>query len=159
MHTFVDSFQGCYKDGTQPGTRDCRWFASLLFLSRLVLLCIGAFTLNSTYFSLAAIILVVVAILFIVVEPFKINESNSTDTNAIFILLLALWYVSLSGIKEADAKEPQVANLFRHSRVDGSIASPLHICHYPALDEQEKEVWVRGRPQTSSLEAWLQYTK
>jgi hypothetical protein len=25
LHTFVDSFQGCYKDGTEPGTRDCRW--------------------------------------------------------------------------------------------------------------------------------------
>ena len=24
LHTFVDSFAGCYKDGTEPGTRDCR---------------------------------------------------------------------------------------------------------------------------------------
>ena len=32
LHTFVDSYQGCYKDGTEPGTRDCRGFASLLFL-------------------------------------------------------------------------------------------------------------------------------
>ena len=35
LHTFVDSFYGSYKDGTQPGTRDCRWFASLFFLSLL----------------------------------------------------------------------------------------------------------------------------
>ena len=34
LHTFVDSFYGSYKDGTQPGTRDCRWFASLFILSR-----------------------------------------------------------------------------------------------------------------------------
>ena len=28
LHTFVDAFQGCYKDGTN-GTRDCHYFAAL----------------------------------------------------------------------------------------------------------------------------------
>ena len=32
LHTFMDSFLGCYKDGTESGTRDCRWFASLLLI-------------------------------------------------------------------------------------------------------------------------------
>ena len=27
LHTFVDSFQGWYKDGTEPGTRDYRYFS------------------------------------------------------------------------------------------------------------------------------------
>ena len=35
IHTFMDSFQGCYKDGTEPGTRDCRWFSSVYFFFRL----------------------------------------------------------------------------------------------------------------------------
>ena len=34
LNTIVDSFQGCYKDGTEPGTRDCRWFAAVFFLAR-----------------------------------------------------------------------------------------------------------------------------
>ena len=112
LHTFMDSFQGCYKDGTEPGTRDCRWFASLFFLSRLFLMCIGAFTLNSNFFAVAAISLVLLALLFIIVEPFKRNVSHFTDINVIFILLLALWYVSLAGIKEADARRPEMLNLF-----------------------------------------------
>ena len=37
LHTFMDSFQGCYKDGTEPGTRDCRWFASFSFIVRCIL--------------------------------------------------------------------------------------------------------------------------
>ena len=37
LHTFVDSFQGCYKDGTEPGTRDCRWCVSAYFIFRLSL--------------------------------------------------------------------------------------------------------------------------
>ncbi len=28
LHAFVDSFQGCYKDGTEPGTFDCHWFSA-----------------------------------------------------------------------------------------------------------------------------------
>ena len=26
LRAFIDSFQGCYKDGTEPGTFDCRWW-------------------------------------------------------------------------------------------------------------------------------------
>ena len=44
LHTFMDSFLGCYKDGTQPNTRDCRWFAAFLFSFRLLLLVIGGLT-------------------------------------------------------------------------------------------------------------------
>ena len=35
LHTFVDSFYSCYKDGTQPGTRDCRWCSAIFFILRL----------------------------------------------------------------------------------------------------------------------------
>ena len=27
LYYFVDAFQGCYKDGTEPGSKDCRWFS------------------------------------------------------------------------------------------------------------------------------------
>ena len=36
LHIFVDSFAGCYKDGTEPGTRDCRYFAALFLLLRIL---------------------------------------------------------------------------------------------------------------------------
>jgi hypothetical protein len=32
----IDAFQGHYKDGTEPGTRDCRWFAGIYFLGRIL---------------------------------------------------------------------------------------------------------------------------
>ena len=49
LHTFMDSFLGCYKDGTQPDTRDCRWFAAFLFSSRCLLLVIGALNLDAIF--------------------------------------------------------------------------------------------------------------
>ena len=90
LHTFVDSFYGSYKDGTQPGTRDCRWFASLFFLSRFCLLFAAAYTNSAMYFPVATMILVLVALLFVTVQPFKYNTSHFTTINAFFVLLLAL---------------------------------------------------------------------
>ena len=97
LHTFVDSFYGSYKDGTQPGTRDCRWFASLFFLSRFCMMFAGAFLENATYFPIAATILTVVALLHVTVQPFKENVSHFASINAFFLLLLAMWYTCVTG--------------------------------------------------------------
>ena len=91
LHTFVDSFYGSYKDGTQPGTRDCRWFASLFILSRLCTMFIGAYVETAMYFHFSSMILTVVALLFLSSQPFK--KGYLTTINASFMLLLALWCV------------------------------------------------------------------
>ena len=52
LHAFVDSFQGSYKNGTESGTFDCRWFAQFSFIIRFVLLGVLALTLSSMYFKL-----------------------------------------------------------------------------------------------------------
>ena len=57
LHTFMDAFQGCYKDGTEPGTRDCRWFAGLYLLLRILMLSVFSFTLNSLVLPLGIILL------------------------------------------------------------------------------------------------------
>ena len=99
LHTFMDSFQGIYKDGTEPGTRDCRWFASILFISRLILMLVGGCTLNGTYFPISAVVLVLVAILYMEVQPYKTDMRSFTDINVTFMILLALWYASIIGMK------------------------------------------------------------
>ena len=38
MQTSADAFQGHFKDGTEPGTRDCRWFAAVYFLGRIIII-------------------------------------------------------------------------------------------------------------------------
>ena len=91
LHTFVDSFQGCYKDGTEPGTRDCRWFASLFLTLRLVTFLIGAYTKNILFFPLSTITLVFLCILIISIQPFKEPLRHHSYINAMFLLLLAVW--------------------------------------------------------------------
>ena len=110
LHTFMDSFNGCYKNGTEPGTRDCRWFASLFYILLILGFLIGLFTLNSMYYIIGSMGLVLFAILMINIRPFK--KSHYTDINVIFILLLALWYVAVTGIDIASIREHEMIWIF-----------------------------------------------
>jgi hypothetical protein len=95
LHTFVDSFNGSYKDGTQPGTRDCRWFASLFLISRFSMMLIAGFLENEMYFVVATVILCSAALLFINVQPFKESFSHISTINTCFALLLGVWFMSI----------------------------------------------------------------
>ena len=64
LHTFVDPFQGCFKDGTEPGVYDCRWFSVVRLLIRVACFFLYALTLGSMYFVYATVILIMVAIYF-----------------------------------------------------------------------------------------------
>ena len=127
LHTFVDSFYGSYKDGTQPGTRDCRWFASLFILSRFCLLLIGAYVESAMYFPMAAILLAVIAVLFVGVQPFKENTSHFTSINTIFVLSLALWYASISGAREHMAKKQPAVVVLYYMTVLSAILPLLYV--------------------------------
>jgi hypothetical protein len=76
LHTFVDSFQGCYKDGTEPGTRDYRLFSVVYLLCRIVFLIIYSQTLNVMAFAYIAVIMMGVAVSILVLKPFKKDHHN-----------------------------------------------------------------------------------
>ena len=95
LHTFVDSFQGSYKDGTEPGTIDCRWFAQFGLFIRLAFFVIYALTLTSTFFVYAVIACVLWIILLINVNPFKNNVSSYLRTDSVFIVLVSLFHISI----------------------------------------------------------------
>ena len=109
LHTFVDSFHGCYKNGTEPGTRDCRWFASFFFIMRFSLFFVAGITFTSVYFIIISVVLVIFIILLVNVEPFKENLSRYSGINAVCFLLLAMWHVSIIGIDIASVHSEQDA--------------------------------------------------
>ena len=98
LHTFVDSFQGCFKDGTEPGTRDCRWFASFFFILRLCSAVIGILTLNVSYFLFTAIILTLLFMVLVLVEPFKANAHHAAISYTVSTFLLALFSTGSTGV-------------------------------------------------------------
>ena len=89
LHTFVDSFAGCYKDGTEPGTRDCRYFAALFLFTRIFLYFIYQLTLDASFYGWSSILFTLLMILFVIVQPYKsMYKTYNTVTVVIFGLLV-----------------------------------------------------------------------
>ena len=88
--TFVDSFKGCYKDGTEPGTYDLCWLPSYGLILRL---CIGdslALTLSSMYFIYIVILLTSTTIALINFQPYNNTVAHYTIIDVLFLILLSL---------------------------------------------------------------------
>ena len=87
LHTFADVFQGCYKNGTN-GTRDCRYFAGLYLLFRIVLLL--AFILPTPFmWTILIPFLAVVSLLFAHFRPYKNDYFNIIDSLGFALLALS----------------------------------------------------------------------
>ena len=97
LHALVDSFQGCYKDGTEPGTFDCRWFSTSVLLIRLLFFIIFGLTLSIMFFVYATAILTIFLIVIINVQPFKKVATRYPSTDMVFLTLLSLCYIVLLG--------------------------------------------------------------
>ena len=91
LHIFIDAFQGCYKDGTN-GTRNCRYFAGMYLLVRLILFLIFVFTHSVTYYAMATIVLIIVAMLLAIVQPYKAEFATYNAVDSVLILTIAMWY-------------------------------------------------------------------
>ena len=80
LHTFVDAFQGCYKDGTN-GTRDCRYFAGVYLLLRIILLLLNAITLPlGLVWILPGILFTIFSWCFATFRPYKVKIFNVVDS-------------------------------------------------------------------------------
>ena len=98
LHTFVDSFQGCYKDGTEPDTHDLRWFSAYGFLLRFGICITFVLTLSTMYFIYALLVILLVIILLINFQPYKTSVAHYTTIDVSFLILLSLFYESVLGI-------------------------------------------------------------
>ena len=87
LHILMDSFQGCYKDGTEPGCRDCRWFSAVAFVLRLIIFSTYGFFYESIV--LWVMIIVCTAIITIIVNPNKPQFKHHSDHFAVFLIFLA----------------------------------------------------------------------
>ena len=112
LHTFMDSFNGCYKDGTEPGTRDCRWFAAIFFLVRFVGFMVYALEPTVIFFSLAAICLLLLVLAIVNVQPFKLRKAHYSRINTTFFTFLSLLYISLVGFDLANIKVHKLVTFF-----------------------------------------------
>jgi len=138
----MDSFQGCFKDGTEPGTHDCRWFAAIFFLSRLVLMLFYALILSAAIDPIASMFIALLVMSILVIQPYKESMSHHSYVNTMFLLLFTLWSTSVSGLHIVDVRLPQFSyHLLGIIVVLAFVASPLHFYCLSSLGVQPQEVW------------------
>ena len=112
LHTFVDSFQGCYKDGTEPGTYNLRWLSSYEFVLRFGICLLFALTLSSMYFIYIVILLTSTVIILINFQPYKNSVSQYTTIDASFLILLSLFSTTITGNNITDSTGQKYLNIF-----------------------------------------------
>ena len=93
LHAFVDTYQGCYKDGTQQGTLDCRWCSISMLMILPALITIYCLTLSKMFFVYAVILLVINLIILVNIQPFKVIAPRYPSSKKISHILLSLLYI------------------------------------------------------------------
>ena len=99
LRTFMDVFQGTFKDGTN-GTRDYRSFSCLLLLVEFLLVIVYSQTLSSVYYPLASIIILIYCVLFITFQPYKRKLHNNITIAMGIAFLLAYWCNTINIISQ-----------------------------------------------------------
>ena len=93
LHAFADVFQGCYKNGTND-TKDCRYFAGLYLVLRIVLL-LAMYSGNilGMYDEMVLIVcLVIASLFFLLFRPYKDNFwLNVWDSTVFSVYAFALF--------------------------------------------------------------------
>ena len=99
LHTLVDSVEGSYKDGTEPGTRDCRRFNPMfIYFIPFLLVVVYGCTLSSLAFIFGSMIITMFVTLMINLDPFKSHLTYLGSSVVIFTLIIdALYMCALSG--------------------------------------------------------------
>ena len=101
LHTFVEAFQGQYKDGTN-GTQDFRMVSALFLIFRIAVLL--AYSGNHNSFDHAyvwlieSVVLFGASLFFSIVRPYKVNNLNTIDCLLLGMLSILAWIGCLLGI-------------------------------------------------------------
>lgn len=97
LRTFMSAFNGYYKDGTE-GTRDCRYFAAVDLVIRIIPPLIYAMTQNAMFHTLTIFFLIILAILMMLINPYKKNYGWYNTVDVVLILLTVLFLTSVISI-------------------------------------------------------------
>ena len=90
LHTFMEVFQGPFKDGTN-GTKDYRYFSGFFLLLPLALTLTLSQTLSSFFYPVASIWILVYLVLYLLFQPFKCQRHNYITIAMITALLGIYW--------------------------------------------------------------------
>ena len=97
LQIFVDSFTGCYKDGTEPGTRDCRCFAALFLLLRILTYLTISVIPTICAIAINGIIIMLFMATFIACQPYKTKFAAYNRITGIMLAITSAIYMASFG--------------------------------------------------------------
>ena len=109
LRTFMDIFQGCYKNGTD-GTRDLRYFSGLYLICRLPII-VSALVGVAPAAIISIAVYTILAILVAYLRPYRKNRYNILD--AVMFLLLIIIHVTVLGGGVDHLLEPRSEVIFK----------------------------------------------
>ena len=128
LHTFMDAFQGCYRNRTD-GTRDCRWFSAVYFMAQILIFFIALIVPTIQIFALfTGMLLLLPLILTAVVQPYKSSLYNSIDV--VLLVIFVLFFFSVVGglqIREGSMFVRMASNLINPMLFICAIAPLVYI--------------------------------
>ena len=90
IHELANITQGYFKNGTTPGTRDCRWFAGVYLLLRIIFVAFGAQTYHLIVYQM---VFIITPAIMLGLRPYKKDLYNYFDAFLflVFTILSALF--------------------------------------------------------------------
>ena len=155
LNMVVDVFQGCYKDGTN-GTRDCRYFAALQLILRLVVPLSFTFT-KEPFLStiLSSFVLAAFITAFVIVRPYKRSLYNNTDIPILMTILCLIVAVNVSILLEVYNYSPFDINVLGIIIVLTLITPLLYLAIFSILYVRSviirSQCCKRHRPESQQL--------
>ena len=104
IHTFADCYLGWFKDGTERGTGDRRFIVSLYLALRMFMFIIYTFSLSVYLYAFATIVLIMSAVIISFSKPYKCQWARYNTIDSSVILLVAMWYSSVTCLQIATEK-------------------------------------------------------
>ncbi len=85
---------GLFKNGTTPGTRDCRWFAGVYLLLRIIFIAFGSQAYHNIVYQM---VFIITPVIILGLRPYKKDRYNYFD---VFLLLVFAIGLSLYNYRE-----------------------------------------------------------
>lgn len=112
LKSFMDSFHGYFKDGTQPGTYDHRYMAGMYLLFRLMAYSLYMLTLYVNYVPLVMMMTITLALYVCIVRPYKTSHAMYNVIDPLFFGHLAFIFLPVSALGNATLRSKNLVPVY-----------------------------------------------
>ena len=111
LHFLMNSFNGCYKNGTEPGTRDYRSFASLYLITRIAV-SVDYVLSTRSYYTTVMVMCLSLAIAIAVVRPYSKRNDIFNHLDPLMIFFLVIWLMVFRNLRQLAGEDYSAQHMY-----------------------------------------------